>query len=63
MLSRNQRNVLEEAYKLLIKIHEEAPVDFLGTGSDGKWADKEEAKWRSEIMMMVSKIVHALGEQ
>ncbi len=27
---------------------QEAPIDFLGTGSDGKAADKEELEWRDK---------------
>jgi len=28
---------------------EDAPVDFLGTGSDSRWADKQEEEWRERV--------------
>lgn len=30
-------------------IIEDAPVDFLGTGSDSRWANKQEDEWRERI--------------
>lgn len=38
-------------------IIEEAPVDFLGTGSDSRHADKEEREWRDRIAALREKLV------
>lgn len=39
--------VRRELPLLLAKIEEDAAVDFLGTGSNSRHAEKEEAAWRS----------------
>lgn len=38
-------------------IIEEAPVDFLGTGSDSRWADKKEREWRQRCEEFKKKLV------
>jgi len=40
---------LERIRAILCFVDEESPVDFLGTGSDTRWADKEEREWRETI--------------
>lgn len=45
-----------EIVTLLRKILDEAPVDFLGTGSNSKAADKEEKEWRDEIENMIKRL-------
>jgi hypothetical protein len=38
-----------EAFKLLKKCYDEAPLDFLGTGSNSSRAAEEEAEWRANF--------------
>lgn len=44
-------------------IIEEAPVDFLGTGSDGKFADKCEREWRDRVTSFREELVRLLEER
>lgn len=43
-------------------IIEEAPVDFLGTGSDSRWANKCEREWNQRCEEFKKKLV-ALTEK
>jgi hypothetical protein len=48
--------------RLLDKIEEDAQVDFLGTGSNSRLADREEAAWRQlfvEAKQVLCSLVHA----
>jgi hypothetical protein len=40
---------LERIKAILNYVNDESPVDFLGTGSDSRWADKCEQEWRNTI--------------
>lgn len=40
----------------------DAPVDFLGTGSDSRWANKEESEWRGRIDEFRKKLIKIVGK-
>ena len=43
-------------------IIEDAPVDFLGTGSDSRFADKEARQWQSRIDSFRNKLIELKHE-
>jgi hypothetical protein len=44
------------------RIIEEAPVDFLGTGSDSKWANKCEREWYEDVAAFREKLIDLIGK-
>lgn len=47
-MSNKDKEQLLEIAKRLEDLFEGAPIDFLGTGSDSRWADKQENEWTSD---------------
>lgn len=41
--------------------YEEAPLDFLGTGSDGEWANQQEIEWRASFTNAIRTLKEELG--
>lgn len=53
---KNKVNIVNKSISDLEKIFEEAPVDFLGTGSNGQVADKEEREWRNRYQIAIKNL-------
>ena len=42
-------DIMNELLQQFDCIIEDAPLDFLGTGGDSKWAAKQEKEWQQQV--------------
>ena len=48
-IGKNKAMLYEDLLKEFDSIIEDAPVDFLGTGGDSRWANKQEKIWQEDV--------------
>lgn len=52
---------VKQSIKTLENCYYDAPLDFLGTGSDGDAADEEEMQWRDSFLSAINTLKAELG--